>query len=245
MWRVSVVVVVDADVVLGEPQPEAGVGVGEHGHVHVRGLGVRGTRFGRERQAQGDRDAIAHESCSRRHPVRGQVVQGPAIVSRAPTTPGAQFGEQGPELVGADGQPGFAAIVHGARPEPAPSLGPLPAAENSSSSTGAWDRPRSPPLQARTRAAPVRRPERRRSRPRSAARAAERPRPAAYPPGPPGARAKASRQAFGRCPQAPWTPAHRLPSAPGATRGAPPCPSRQDTAVVAARRAAPQARGEV
>ena len=65
---VTFVVVVDPDVVLREAHaPGSDVLVGQHGHVVIRRLGIVDAVLGVERQAEGDRDATAHESRGRDH----------------------------------------------------------------------------------------------------------------------------------------------------------------------------------
>ena len=67
MWRVPVVVVVGADVVLGESdRPRPDVDVGQHRHVMVGGLRDVDAGLGAERLAERDRDAGLDEPRPRR-----------------------------------------------------------------------------------------------------------------------------------------------------------------------------------
>ena len=94
MWRVPVVVVVGADVVLGESDgPRPDVDVGQHRHVMVRGLRDVDAGLGAERLAERDRDAGLDEPGRGGDPSRREVVQGPSpsvVVPAAPVGDGVE-----------------------------------------------------------------------------------------------------------------------------------------------------------
>ena len=92
---VAVVVVVDADVVLGEAHgPRPDVDVGQHRHVVVGGLGHVDARLGLERLAERDRGSAANEPGGGGDPGGREMVQRASLAVVVPAAPvGDRFEE--------------------------------------------------------------------------------------------------------------------------------------------------------
>ena len=105
---VALVVVVDADVVLGEAHAAGpDVLVGQHRHVVIRRLGVVDPVLGVERQAERHRDARADEPRRRDHALRREVVERSALGVLGEGAPVRDLREQLPELLLGHPAPGL------------------------------------------------------------------------------------------------------------------------------------------
>ena len=88
MWVCSVVVVVDAHVVLGKAHgPRPDVDVGQHRHVVVGGLGHIDPRHGLEWLAERDRDSAPNEPGRGGDASGGEMVESSSLAVVVPATP--------------------------------------------------------------------------------------------------------------------------------------------------------------
>ena len=100
---VPLVVVIDADVVLGEAHaPGSDVDVGQHRHLVMRRLGVVDAPLRVERPAERNRHPEANQPGGGGDPVGGEVVEGPHLRPLAPATPVGDLPEELVELAGAE-----------------------------------------------------------------------------------------------------------------------------------------------
>ena len=100
---VSLVVVVEPDVVLGEALcPRSGVRVRQHRHVVIGRVRIVDAPPSGQRSAERDRDPARDELRGVCDPIGGQIVKSATLASTGPAPPGADLLEERAKLAGGD-----------------------------------------------------------------------------------------------------------------------------------------------